>query len=220
MRYIIANPVLFRLKMDPGSLGETQRLINSFSEKKSRELAETFARNGTWQCPTLIRNTAMQFADQPGFTESPDLRYIAKEYRDLWQDAAQQYRERLTPASRETLRRLNLLSLRLTRIQDEAGVKMMAGSDCGGGGSWVVPRVSLHQEFDLLASAGLSPLKVLQMATCNGAEFLNKLDTLGCVKEGRRADLVVLDVNPLEGVQNLHSSGVFCEMADITPRKD
>ncbi len=146
----------------------------------------------------------MQFADQEEFTDSPDLRYIPKQYLELWTDAAHQYRQRLTPASRDTLRQLRDLSLRLTRIQEEAGVKMMTGSDCGGGGSWVVPGVSLHQEFDLLEKAGFTPLKVLQMATCNGAEFLNKLTSLGSVKEGRQADLVLLDANPLESIQHLH----------------
>ncbi len=203
-RFLIANPTLFRLNMDPKALEKTQRLIDSFSEDKSRRLAETFARNGTWMCPTLIRNRTMQFGDQPEFTESPDLRYISKENRKLWAEAAQQYRSRLTPAFRDTLRQLDELSSRITRTHADAGVKMMAGTDSGGGGGWLVPGVSLHQEFDLLASVGLSPLKVLQMATCNGAEFLNRQDTLGSVSEGCAADLVLLEANPLESVQNLH----------------
>ncbi len=204
-RFIIANPMLFRLTMDPKALEKTQRLINSFSEDKSRRLAETFARNGTWMCPTLIRNRTMQFGDQPEFTDSPNLQYISSENRKLWSDAAQGYRTRLTPAFRDTLRQLEELSWRITRTHADAGVKMMAGTDSGGSGCWLVPGVSLHQEFDLLESVGLSPLQVLQMATCNGAEFLNKQDTLGSVSEGKTADLVLLDANPLESVQHLHS---------------
>lgn len=201
---LVANPMLLRLNMDPKALEKTQRLINSFSEKKSRHLAETFARNNTWMCPTLIRNRTMQFGDQPEFTDSPHLQYVSKANRALWSKAAEQYRARLTPAFRETLRQLDELSRRVVKTHAEAGVKMMAGTDAGGGGGWLVPGVSLHQEFDLLASAGFSPLQVLQMATCNGAEYLNKLDTLGSVSEGKTADLVLLEADPLAGVQNLH----------------
>jgi imidazolonepropionase-like amidohydrolase len=79
---------------------------------------------------------------------------------------------------------------------------MLAGSDVGGG--WLIPGFSLHQEFDLLAEAGVSPLKVLQMTTLNGAVFLNKETTMGTVDAGKEANLVVLDANPLDSVQNLH----------------
>ncbi len=206
-RIAIANPMLLRLNMDPKALSKTQRLIDSFSEDKSKELAETFARNGTWMCPTLIRNKTMQFAFLPEFTDSPDLQYVSKENRNLWAEATRQYSERLTPAFRETIRQQNELSLRITRVLVDAGVKMTTGTDAGGGGGWLVPGVALHQEFDLLAAAGLSPLKVLQMATCNGAEFLNKLDTMGSVSEGKKGDLVILNANPLESVQNLHAVG-------------
>ncbi len=41
MRYIIANPILFRLKLDKGSLGKTQRLLDTSVEKKSRRIADT-----------------------------------------------------------------------------------------------------------------------------------------------------------------------------------
>ncbi|MGS0759524.1 amidohydrolase family protein, partial [Roseateles sp. GG27B] len=68
------------------------------------------------------------------------------------------------------------------------------GSDLGGG--WVIPGFSLHQEFRLLAEAGLSPLEVLQMTTLNGAEYLQRQATMGTVEAGKNADLVLLEANP------------------------
>ena len=56
----------------------------------------------------------------------------------------------------------------------------------------------------MLAQAGLSPLKVLQMTTLNGAKFYNRQATAGSVEEGKEANLVLLDGNPVETVQNLH----------------
>jgi imidazolonepropionase-like amidohydrolase len=77
---------------------------------------------------------------------------------------------------------------------------MLAGSDLGG---WLIHGFSLHQEFHEPVAAGLSPLEILQMTTLNAAEFLGRQSTLGAVEEGKSANLVVLNANPLETVSNL-----------------
>jgi imidazolonepropionase-like amidohydrolase len=96
------------------------------------------------------------------------------------------------------------LQLRLTKLFAESGVKMLAGSDSGSNAKWDIAGFALHQEFDLLEGAGISPLQVLQMTTCNAAEFLGREATLGSVERGKSADLVLLDANPLASIQNLH----------------
>ena len=78
-----------------------------------------------------------------------------------------------------------------------------AGSDSGGA-AWEVPGLALHQEFDELARAGLSPLRVLQLTTSNAAEFLDAAAVMGSVDAGKHADLVLLEANPLESVDHLH----------------
>jgi imidazolonepropionase-like amidohydrolase len=91
----------------------------------------------------------------------------------------------------------------MVRIFDEEGVKMMAGSDVGGSG-WEIPGFALHQEFDQLAAAGLTPLRILQMATINAAEFLGRTDTMGTLEPGKDADIVLLGADPVENVAHLH----------------
>jgi imidazolonepropionase-like amidohydrolase len=79
----------------------------------------------------------------------------------------------------------------------------MTGDDVGGA-EWVIPGFALHREFDEFAAAGVPPLHVLQDATLNPAEYLGTTSTMGTVDEGKNADLVLLDENPLASVQNLH----------------
>jgi imidazolonepropionase-like amidohydrolase len=55
-----------------------------------------------------------------------------------------------------------------------------------------------------LAAAGLAPLRILQMATINAAEFLGRTDTMGTVDAGRDADIVLLSGDPTERVAHLH----------------
>ena len=217
-RILLANPILGRLNADPGALKKTQGLIDSFSEAKARNLGKTFATHGTWQCPTLIRNATMRLGDDPRYTESPDLRYVSTPTREFWSEVGRSFSSKMSPAARETLKQLGVLELRLTKIFAETGVKMLAGSDYGGG--WVVPGVSLHQEFDLLAEAGLSPLEILQTTTWNGAEFLQRTATMGSVDETKDANLVLLDANPLESVQNLHKIHAVVRAGRLYSRQD
>lgn len=55
---------------------------------------------------------------------------------------------------------------------------MLTGSDVYEAG-WLVPGFSLHHEFDKLARAGLSPLRVLQMATSDASDYLGKREEVG-----------------------------------------
>ncbi len=201
-RIAIANPNLQRLNMDPDAFSKTQGLMDSFSESKAKRLAETCAAHGTWQVPTLIRLATMQFGYEVRYREHPELlRYVPKAKRDFWESVAAQYQAKLKPGAAETLDQLMRLELRLTKIFDQSGVRMLVGTDYGGG--LVIPGVSLHQELFLLEQAGLKPLRILQMATLEAARFLNRDTELGKVKKGYRADLVLLRANPLDSVKNL-----------------
>ena len=64
------------------------------------------------------------------------------------------------------------------------------------------PGFSLHDELALLVEAGLTPTEALQTATINPARFLGRLSSFGTIAEGRFADLVLLDANPLENISN------------------
>ena len=55
-----------------------------------------------------------------------------------------------------------------------------------------------------MAQAGFTPLQVLQMTTLDGTKLLGKDAHAGSVEEGKDANLVMLDANPMESVQNLH----------------
>ncbi len=204
MQVAPADPVLSRISSDPDAAAKIERVLDTYDEAKCRNLAQVFLKNQTWQVPTLIRLRTMELADDPAYTANPELRYIAAAKQQFWAVIGQQFAAKMTTADKETMNKLLAMQLKVTKMFDAAGVKMLAGSDSGGSGVWVVPGFSLHQEFDLLAQAGLSSLRVLQMTTLNGAEFLGREATDGSVEEGKNANLVLLDGNPVAGVENLH----------------
>ena len=197
-----SNPMLMRALADPGYLTRLQHVIDTYSDEKCRKVAAVFVAHNTWQVPTLIRLRTADFGDDPSYRDDPNLRYIAPATRQMWQSLAQQFSATMTPGDRETLKQFEALQLKMAKQFSDAGVKMLAGSDFGG--IWLVAGFSLHQEFDLLAKAGFTPLQVLQMTTLDGAELLGRQATAGSVEVGKDANLVLLDGNPIESVQNLH----------------
>lgn len=78
-----------------------------------------------------------------------------------------------------------------------AGVPVVAGTDFPNPGTSA--GISMHREFELLASAGFSPIEALAAATSRPADAFG-LDDRGRIAPGQRADLVLVEGNPLEDV--------------------
>lgn len=87
----------------------------------------------------------------------------------------------------------------VTAIQ-AAGGKIMAGSDTP---EWLLLYgYTLHRELKTLNEAGLSNYTTLAAATRNPAEFFGTLKQTGTIEKGKRADLVLLEANPLQNISN------------------
>jgi imidazolonepropionase-like amidohydrolase len=80
------------------------------------------------------------------------------------------------------------------------GVKLLAGTDLGY--AYVIPGFSVHDELALFVQAGLSPMAALQTATRNVGQYLAD-SSIGTIAVGHRADLVLLDADPLQDIRNV-----------------
>jgi imidazolonepropionase-like amidohydrolase len=90
--------------------------------------------------------------------------------------------------------------LELTGRAHRAGVKVLAGSDTHD--TYCFPGFGLHDELQELVKAGLTPVEALRTATVNPAQYFGLSEDFGSIAEGKVADLVLLDANPLEDVAN------------------
>lgn len=100
---------------------------------------------------------------------------------------AQRQKERAIILGRENVARLH-----------RAGVLIAAGTDFPF--TWMP--WSLHMELEEYVQAGLSPLEAIMTATKNAARVLRAERDIGTIEEGKLADLVILDANPLEDIRN------------------
>jgi hypothetical protein len=86
-----------------------------------------------------------------------------------------------------------------------AGGRVTVGSDAGF--IYKVYGFAYVRELELLQEAGFHPLEVLKSATLNGAELLGIDDITGTVQVGKKADLVIVDENPLANFKLLYGTG-------------
>src|SRR3954468_12772470 len=89
--------------------------------------------------------------------------------------------------------------LRIVKALHDAGVPIVAGTDEG------IPGHSVHREIELYVDAGLTPMAALQAATIVAARAMKMDAELGTIERGKRADMVVLNANPLDAVRNIRS---------------
>jgi Amidohydrolase family len=169
-------------------------LADSISLAKVSALAERLKNNGTYITPTLslFWNMGQVARNNPAVVNAERLRYIPGGYRNEWKRTA-------AAADAERQRAAFEKSLEVVRQLHRAGVTILAGTDVVK--PYFVPGESLHDELALLVKAGLSETEALQAATGNPARFFNLTDQ-GTIATGARADLVLLDANPLENIEN------------------
>ena len=147
---------------------------------------------GTPDDETLKRQVAE--ADNPANRGRMLSAYLRAEWREQLAEQG--------PERRPSYKRLQDSSRRDLRDLRAAGVRILAGTDIGVLN--IVPGQSLHEELRLLIrDAGLSPLEALRAATRDAAVFLGRGHEIGTIAAGRRADLVLLDADPLADIAHV-----------------
>lgn len=93
---------------------------------------------------------------------------------------------------------MNML-LKLVGALHHAGVPIVAGTDVG------VPAHTLYRELELYVKAGMTPLEAIQSATITPARVMKLETEVGTIEPGKRADLIIVDANPLEKIGNIRT---------------
>jgi imidazolonepropionase-like amidohydrolase len=162
---------------------------------------EMARRNGTWLVGTLTLDERIveEIRDPDSLHTRPELRYLPPlEYRVVMHDNP--YLKDRSTDRIAYVQDIVEFNRALVKAFAAAGIPVLTGTDSPVPG--VVPGFSLHDEFQSLSRAGMSNLQVLESTTRLPAEWLDTLADRGTVEIGKRADLVMLDANPLEDLAN------------------
>jgi imidazolonepropionase-like amidohydrolase len=175
-------------------------MLETFSPEKATALFARLKHHQTWQCPTLTVLRSSAFLDDPTFRNDPRLKYMPAQIRTQWEPATDFRFQARTEDDFALARLVYQKQVELVGMMHRAGVEVLAGTDVLN--PYCFPGFSLHDELELLVQAGLTPLEALQAATRNPARFLGKETAWGTVEQGKMADVVLLDANPLENIRH------------------
>lgn len=172
-------------------------LINKVDEQQLPALVKATRAAGVWQVPTqVLFDNLLNDVPTAQLAARPEMKYVLSQPEIQKWIAQKESFAKFSAADREkflTLRR------RLIRDLHGAGVPFALGSDAPQW--WNVPGFSAHRELRSLVDAGLSPFEALVTGTRNIGTYFDTTD--GVVASGRRADLILLDANPLENIDNI-----------------
>ena len=184
-----------------GSQIQTGEVLNYVDDKKLAASVKATKNANVWNTPTLALFQIIASGDKTeDLLKLPEMRYASPASRDYF---VKQKRE-ITDISAADGEEFTQLRYRLTRELQKGAAKLLVGSDPGQ--FFLIAGFATHKELQSFVDAGLSPYQALEAATKNPAEYLSTfmktpLD-FGTIKIGNRADLLLLDANPLQYVAN------------------
>ena len=145
-----------------------------------------------WNCPTLALHHVAQ----------TDARWLEEERLvppEVLEPSKRMYAD--APKSAKDTPKGHAVDLAIVSALHSEGAHLLLGTDAVKPGT--LPGFSLHNELEYFVAAGMSPYHAIRAGTSDAAIFLHQENEFGTVAAGRRADLLLVEANPLEDVRNV-----------------
>jgi hypothetical protein len=175
--------------------------LATYDPAREKAIIRLIAEHHVWQCPTLFWERGQWLADEVQYASDPDLVYAPAAWTKSWPGLVKTLSRTMDTDPAPVRERFVDHELEIVRKLHLAGVPFLAGTDTPAGID-LIPGASLHHELERFVAAGFTTLQALQTATLNPAIFFNRRQDLGTVEQGKLADLVLLDENPLKDIRN------------------
>lgn len=171
-------------------------LTAQVDERRIPELVTKTKAAGTWMVPTQVLLESL-VSEEPAesMAKWPEMKYADPQQLAQWIDT----KKKLDQVPLAERKKFIEIRRRLIKALHDGGVPFLLGSDAPQ--IWNVPGFSVHRELQSLVAAGLTPYQALATGTVNVARFY-KAEDRGTLANGRRADLVLIDGNPLADIRN------------------
>lgn len=173
-------------------------LVGSLDASKLPALVQATKAAGTWMVPTqVLFDNLLDDEDPLQMEQRPEIAYtlLPGEVKK-WIAQKQGFMGKFPAADRATFLQVRR---RILKSLYDAGVPFALGSDAPQ--IWNVPGFATHRELRSLVLAGLTPYQALKTGTVDVATYFGRADA-GTVAAGKRADLILLEANPLTAIAN------------------
>ena len=178
------------------------KIVQQFDSVQAKTLMRLMQQRKAYWTPTLQTLKFEANAHKVNFTNNMNLKYITKVKKQLWWKYDTDYNKEKNLESKGTnvSEQFFEASKKQVAMANKMGVFIMAGTDVTD--SYVFAGFSLHDELYELTISGLSNLEALQAATIIPVKYSNVEEDYGAIEIGKKADLVLLNKNPLEDITN------------------
>jgi imidazolonepropionase-like amidohydrolase len=202
---LVAHAEEFAQHTDPPDLAAIPRYV---------EMAK---HNGTWLVATLSLDERIveEIRAPESLQRRDELRYLHPRAYDMVIHGNPYTKDR-SEARIQYVQAIVDFNCPLVKAFTAAGIPVLTGTDAPVPG--VAPGFALHDEFESLAGCGMSNAQILESTTRHAAEWLGTLVDRGTVEAGKRADLVLLDANPLENIANTRRISAVIAGGHYLPR--
>jgi imidazolonepropionase-like amidohydrolase len=159
-----------------------------------------------WFAPSLVsvESEVQQVEDLPKVLSRPEMKYLPPWARREWSLPHNSDGKSAGGEDAALLRRNLTFDKRVVSVLQREGVSMILGTDAMTGGT--LPGFSVAEELANLVEAGFRPFEALQTATRNASEWFVHPEgggVFGAITLGERADILLLDANPLSDIRNI-----------------
>ena len=188
-------------RTNPG-YGMMNEIIATYDPELAQQVFNKLKEQEVYITPTLHIGKTLAEVLEVDHSADSLLPYIGDGIKDTYRGRIQSAKR--AKSSGNTMRdRMEEKSMEMIRPMYDAGVPLLAGSDCGPYNSFVYPGESLHDELERLVASGLTPLEALKTSVINGPAFFDLQEKYGSIEKGKKADLLILNQNPFKDIRNL-----------------
>jgi hypothetical protein len=180
--------------------------LNTYNKEVAIGKFKELAANGTAVVPTINGSYKTTYLDQYDFSKDDYLKYLGPAFKRTYdwriQRAANDNAEAIQFRHANFEAAANLLP-----VLYKSGVTILAGTDAGFLNSYNYPGLGMHEELAIMVKYGLTPQEALSCSVINGPAFFGLQNEYGAVAENKKADLLILNANPLDRIQ--HTQQIF-----------
>lgn len=169
-----------------------------YNSEEIQEMLTTMKSNNVMFDPTLIAFHTKFWALDSFYVYNIERKRIPATIEDMW--SSNSYVSDWTEADFQRAKKLWPKLAELTYRIYKAGIPITVGTDFPN--PWIYPGLSVHMEMQLLNESGIPILEVIKMATYNGAVALGIEDRVGSITEGKLANLIFLNSNPITNIES------------------
>jgi len=187
-------------------------LVHSIDDELLKDdFVQLMKKNKVILCPTLIvsdgytntfgqnltmSNHELQKADPYQLGSLLDLKHLPDtDLVNAYKNSSRSEASRLRDATTNATMMANL------KILSDAGVLIATGTDAGNIGT--LHASSYLAELQAMHTAGMSNWQIITASTINGAKVLDKENEFGTISIGKKANLILLDANPIDNIENI-----------------